>query len=133
MSEEVGQIIYSRTNERDSALMLWLEPWAEEHAIPPSGHVEVAMRGNATGNAEIDETDDRVIIYAPGDSFLDVSIDGTIQDAGSSEIAAPNSGELGTRGFVDLVFGGFPEARPGGIPAPPKIPTWRRWLSKLTR
>jgi len=133
MIEDAGQVIYSRTNERDSVLLLWLEPWAEEHAIPGSSHVEVMMRGNAAGDPEIEEADNRITIYAPGDTFLDVSIDGRVQDSGASEIAAPNAGELGTRGFVDLVFGGFPEARPGGISAPPKTPPWRRWLSKLTR
>jgi len=133
VSNTAKQVVLSRTNTSDSTLYLWVEPWAEEYEIRPKGHVEVTMRGSAASDPEIDEMPDRITIYAPGNAFFDIRIDGMIEKAVSSEIAAPDAVGLGTRGFVDLVFGAVPGTRPGGIPAPPKVPTWRRWLSKLFR
>ena len=44
------------------------------------------------------------------------------------KIAAPDAGALGTKGFIDIVFGNAPEAHPDGEPRKGKS-----WLSKLFR
>ncbi|WP_447727669.1 hypothetical protein [Sphingomonas koreensis] len=73
--------------------------------------------------SDIEPTDMGYTIYASGGTRLRVVIDGVEQDSGSAEIEAPDFGPLSPRGFVDLVFGDFPEARPSGQPAPQK-PGW---------
>jgi hypothetical protein len=55
-------------NSSPSALLLVLEPWAEEYLLAPDASVEVVGRGGAAGSFfELEQLDDRLIIYAwPG-------------------------------------------------------------------
>ena len=73
-------------------------------------------------------SDSLVTVYGPGGSLMRVEIDGIGQDSCSATIPAPDMGSLSTRSFVDIAFGDFPEARPGGAPA---LPARRRgWFSR---
>ncbi|MFX1678378.1 hypothetical protein PV762_04035 [Mitsuaria sp. CC2] len=54
-------------------MLLVLEPWAEEHTLAPGGCVEVAGRGGAENSAfELEQLDDRLIIYAWPGSIADI-------------------------------------------------------------
>jgi hypothetical protein len=107
-----------------------LEPWAEEFFVAPQSVIEIGLNGVPDSEFEIAENSEQVTLYAPGGSTVCVSIDGTVVNANhvSYKIAAPDAGALGTKGFIDIVFGNSPEARPGGEPRKEKS-----WLSKLFR
>ena len=59
---------FTYRNSSPVALLLVLEPWAEEHLLAPDASVEVVGHGGATGSTfEFEQLDDRLIIYAwPG-------------------------------------------------------------------
>ncbi|MET1111922.1 MAG: GNAT family protein [Allosphingosinicella sp.] len=104
-------------NGRAETLRLWLEPWADEIEVPPASRVDlVAERLAGPAAAEFEMTSENLAFYAPGDSRIRILVDGVQVDTGSASIAAPDAGALGTRGFVQTVFGNFPEARPAGLP-----------------
>ena len=103
-------------NSRAETLRLWLEPWAEEIEVPPGSRVDLVAEGlSKPATAEFDMTSENLAFYAPGDSRIRALVDGVQVDTGSVSITAPDAGALGTRGFVQTVFGNFPEARPGGL------------------
>jgi hypothetical protein len=129
MTEQAGSLLFSRTNGSHSKWTVWIEPWAEEFEVASGSSIEIVIRGAPAELAEIDSTPEQVTIYAPSGAFLDITIDGVQQDSASAQIAVPNTRTLGTRGFVDLVFGNAPEARPHGRPV--KTGGWRAWLRKL--
>jgi len=126
---------FSRQNCSKQHLYVWLEPWAEEYLVPPNSLIEIAVNRALDRALEIDETAEQITIYAPGGSTVVVRIDGTVvnENHASFDLAVPHSGNLSTKGFINVVFGDFPETRPGGIPAPDPISAWRRWLNKVFR
>ncbi len=113
-------------NAGASPVFIWLEPWAEEFELPSRSELLIRIEGDAQHMRvapDVEPTDTGFTIYANGGTRLCVAIDGVDQDSGSAEIEAPDFGPLSPRGFVDLVFGDVPEARPGGQPIPQK-PGW---------
>ncbi|MBV8907547.1 MAG: hypothetical protein JOZ20_00970 [Sphingomonas sp.] len=133
MTEIGNDPIFRHRNERQSHFALWLEPWAEEYDIPNGSEIIVNMRGSPRGEPEIDVFDDRATIYAPLGSFVDVVIDGIVQNAelASATITIPSDSSLGTRELTQILFGSFPDARPGGNPLPKS--KWRTFLGKIWR
>jgi RimJ/RimL family protein N-acetyltransferase len=106
-------------NRRAVELRLWLEPWAEEFILPPAGRVDLVLTGKFEEPAEapIELTDEHLVFFAPGGSYVQVLVDGVEQKSGGTSIQVPHSGRLSTRDIVHLVFDGFPEARPSGASA----------------
>ena len=121
---------FVRKNCTDDELYIWLEPWAEEFFVAPQSVIEISASGVSDADFEIAENSEQVTLYAPGGSTVCVSIDGAVVNAEyvSSKIAAPDAGALGTKGFIDIVFGNSAEARPEREPRKGKS-----WLSKLFR
>jgi RimJ/RimL family protein N-acetyltransferase len=102
-------------NRRRDGLRLWLEPWAEEVEVGPGSRVSLTAEGSAAGaEAEFEVTDENLAFFAPGNSRVRVLIDGAVAETSSALVAAPDTGTLGTRGFVHAVFDNFPETRPAG-------------------
>lgn len=133
MIEQAPKYRFVRQNCTDRNLYVWLEPWAEEFFVAPQSVIEVAFNGVPDADFEIAENSEQVTLYAPGGSTVCVSVDGAIVNAEyvSSKIAAPNAGALGTKGFIDIVFGNSPEVRPDGVRR--AVAKGKSWLSTLFR
>ena len=111
-------------NAGASSVFIWLEPWAEEFELSCRSELRIRIEGGLQeGSPDIEPTETGFTVYAAGGTRLRLWIDGVEQRSSSSEIEAPDAGPLSTRGFVDLVFGDVPEARPGGWPAV-RRPSW---------
>ena len=56
---------FTYTNSSLNPLRLVLEPWAEEYVIQPNSSAEVIGEGGEAGSYfELEQLDDRLIIYA---------------------------------------------------------------------
>ena len=119
-SPEARPTRFSVQNRREMNLKLWVEPWAEEHVVPPGSEIELILSGafEQPVDAPFEVTDEYLAFFAPGGSCLQVRIDGVEQECVSAELAVPDTEGIGTRGFVHLAFDGFPAARPSGMPLP---------------
>jgi hypothetical protein len=123
------------SNATAAPLSIWLEPWVDEFELPPRSelalHVTVSQ-SQVPEWPDLEFSDRLVTVYGPRGSLMHVEIDGVGQDSCSATIPAPDMGSLSTRSFVDILFGDFPEARPGGVPAvPPKRRGWfSRWFGR---
>lgn len=61
------------TNSRDVAVRLRLEPWAEEHALPPATSVGVSYSGPADrGDFEVEVSVEEIVVYGWAGSLLEV-------------------------------------------------------------
>lgn len=69
--EYICKFVYRNSSHK--ALLLVLEPWAEEHLLASGECVEVVGRGGAENSAfELEQLDDRLIIYAWPGSIADI-------------------------------------------------------------
>jgi len=119
-------------NAAGKDLAVWLEPWCDEFILPPRAELSLRVESDGGADAEplIEARPDALTIYGAGNSRIRARVDGIEQDTGSASITSPDFGPLSSRGFVDLVFGEFPEARPHGRPAPTRFPWLRRIFGK---
>ncbi len=79
----------------------------------------------------IEFQDDLLVVWASCPGTMSVTIDGVVKDTGSREIdLSADLFEIPVKDFVREVFGRFPQARPGGIPAPPKRSFWQRLFGR---
>ncbi|WP_312529766.1 hypothetical protein [Comamonas sp.] len=63
------------TNSSSSAMLLVLEPWAEEVALASGVAVKVTGEGGLVGSTfELEQLDDRLIVYAWPDSIASIEI-----------------------------------------------------------
>ncbi|MCS4295493.1 hypothetical protein M2375_003736 [Comamonas sp. BIGb0152] len=63
------------TNSSPDAVLLVLEPWGEEVLLASGGSAEVIGEGGLAGSAfELEQLDDRLIVYAWPDSVASISI-----------------------------------------------------------
>jgi len=119
------------SNATSTNLSIWLEPWVDELSLPPRS--ELALHTLVAGGEpqwpEIEISENVLTVWGVGCSTLTVEIDGVAQDTVSASQASPDFGALGARGFIETVFGDFPEARPGGHPQQQKPKP--RWLWRL--
>jgi len=51
------------TNSHASEVRLTLEPWADEHMLPPDSTVEVAFNGPMDGRIEVEMKPGEIIVY----------------------------------------------------------------------
>jgi hypothetical protein len=110
-------------------LAVWLEPWAEEFLVAPRGEITLRVVGETVELPEVEATSEGVTVYAAFGSRIVVLVDGTEQDSASASISVPDLGPFNMRGFVDTVFGEFPEARPHGRPH--RVSWFRRLVRRL--
>ena len=133
MNEAAAVASVHLSNATAAPLSVWLEPWIDEFALPPRSELALHVTmpsGQAPMWPEIDSAEDLLTIYGPGGSLIRVEIDGVVQESCSATMMAPNLGPLTMRSFVNMAFGDFPEARPGGLPV---RPIKRGWFSRLFR
>ncbi|WP_313333822.1 hypothetical protein [Comamonas sp.] len=63
------------TNSSPSAVLLVLEPWAEEVLLAPGVRAQLVGEGGLVGSAfELEQLDDRLIVYAWPDSIASLRI-----------------------------------------------------------
>jgi hypothetical protein len=119
----------SLSNAGSTDLTVWLEPWCDEFVLPRRGELTLVIEADDGRGAapELDISEDTLTVYGAVGTRIRVQIDGVEQNSGSSDITTPDMGALSIREFVDVVFGDFPQARPGGHPAPAKD----GWLRRL--
>jgi hypothetical protein len=129
IDEAVGKV--SLSNAGSTPLDIWIEPWCDELGLPPRSCVSFETVPFEIGMPlpELEIEDGRLVVWASTSGNLVVAIDGVEQDTGSRSIVLPGEMfEMPMKEFVSMVFGGFPETRPGGIAAPIKRPLWKRIL-----
>ena len=112
-------------------IVVWLEPWCDEFVLPAHAELLLRVEQEAGKGIEplIEATEFGLTIYGAGGTRLRASVDGVEQDTASAVILLPDFGPMGAQGFVNLVFGNFPETRPHGRPAPTKF----GWLKRIFR
>lgn len=110
-------------------IVVWLEPWCDEFVLPAHAELSLRAEGEPGTGVEplIEAAEHGLTIYGVGNSRLRAFVDGVEQDTASAIITAPDFGPMGSRGFVDIVFGDFPQTRPHGHPVPTKF----RWLKRF--
>jgi hypothetical protein len=129
MSDSIASWDQGVCNASAKDMTVWLEPWCDEFVLPPGGELSLRVEQIEDGEspAEFELTAEVLAIYGGGGTRLKVAIDGVEQDSCSAVMAARDFGPLSAKGFVDTVFGEFPEARPHGQAEPQKS-NWLRGL-----
>ena len=119
MRRKAGFTTLTFHNRGRAKLKLWLEPWAEEVAIPTGSRVDLEVIGLSGDEPEapLEVTDEHLVFYGPAGTRLRVLVDGSPVETGSATLTVPAARGLGTRGMVHLAFDDCPEARPGGLSA----------------
>jgi hypothetical protein len=131
----VGTLLLS--NATADPISIWLEPWADECTLAPRSELSLEVTtpdGGAVARPEIESSEGLITIWGSGGSLIRVTIDGIEQKTGSAIIPSPDTGALSPRAFIEMGFGNFPEARPGGQPLPTVASTPRiSWRDRLLR
>ena len=129
MAASGHQTTISLCNAGEAPLMIWLEPWCDEFFLSPRCELSLEIDSNdeIEMEPELEVSDHGLTIFAAANTRIRIFIDGEQQESASASITAPDFGPLSSKGFVDAVFGNFPQARPGGAPAP----ITRSWLRRL--
>lgn len=96
---------FSYVNSSSSAIIFWLEPWAEEFEIPAEGTLELEVRGpSGRDNAPVfEQTEDLLILYAGPRSTVRLFLNGRDVSGGSADIKTP--GGMHPRRFLKIVLG----------------------------
>lgn len=120
--------VWGVSNAGYSDLTVWLEPWAEEYAIPTNSTFILKIIGTDLSDefVDVDDNEGRIIIWAQGGQKIEIYIDGVPQKSASSMIAVPEISGLSTKDFLAVAFGQSPEARLGGQEYSAKAPL-SRW------
>jgi hypothetical protein len=121
---------WALSNPGPLALLLWLEPWAEEFDVPARSTVMLRSPGEADEPiGEVEWTPDHLVIWASGPT-VEVLIDGKRQAGGSASIPIP---EGLTRKILNIAFAGQPAARLGGATneGSARISWWQRLRGRL--
>ena len=119
MTANAGRVTIGLCNASNVPLLIWLEPWTGEFHLPPRGEPLLdcsTENPQADPTPELDFAEEIITIWGVGGSTIAVFINGVDQKSFSGKMACPDMGPLTSRKFVDIVFGGSPEARPGGLP-----------------
>lgn len=103
---------WSLSNPGPDTLFLWLEPWAEEVAVPARSTVAMRPSGGCTPG-KVEWGADHLVLWAEAPT-VEVFVDGILQDTGSARIAVP---EGLTKDMLGILFAGQPAARLGGAHA----------------
>jgi hypothetical protein len=97
-------------------VVLWLEPWADEVTIP-SGATAILRIVNATAQSnslDVEETDERVVVWATSGDCVKVYVDDVLQHTGSASIPVPDGFGTSTKTLLRIMFGSQPAARLAG-------------------
>ncbi len=76
------------TNEKEQAITLYLEPWAEEYVIEPNGSLGLIGSG-PPGQFEVAACKEGLTVYGWSGSTVRVLRDGVDVSEGSGEIPSP--------------------------------------------
>lgn len=108
-----GDYDWCLSNPGPDELIVWLEPWAEEFAVPVRSTVAVKVSGRPDGHevGEIEWASDRVVIWATA-KMVEIFIDDVFQDSASAIVPLP---EGLRKGMLTLLFANHPSARLGGV------------------
>jgi hypothetical protein len=95
-------------------LLIWLEPWAEEFEVPPGSTADLHFIGGLPGGHPVENVSEAegIVFWASAGQTVRVSIDGILQESGSTSVPVPEADHLSTRQFLDIVLGAEPAARP---------------------
>lgn len=100
------------SNPGPLALFLWLEPWAEEFAVPAGSTIMLMSPGKAGEPIDdVEWTPDHLVVWANGPT-VEVLVDGVQQESGSASVPIP---EGLTRKMLNIAFANQPAARLGGM------------------
>lgn len=119
---------WTLSNPGPDALLVWLEPWAEEFVVPAGSAIAMSpASGHALG--EIEGTPDHIIVWASAPT-VEVYIDGLLQDTVSAIIPIPDGL---TAWMLNVLFADQPVARLGGAHAnaDERISLWGRIKRRL--
>ena len=83
------------SNDDTVPLMLFLEPWAEPFVIPPHSSVEVVAFAPGDGHLEVDERDNRLIVWGWTGSSVHVLQNG--QELDPVFLSSAAAAEIGRR------------------------------------
>jgi hypothetical protein len=121
-------LIVSLCNAGGADLHVWVEPWCDEVVLASRSELALHVEsGDAVDwEPQFEVTQEGLTVWGAGNTSIRLLVDGVEQDTGSASLMAPDFGAMGSRGFVEVVFGNFPEARPGGKRAPEKKGWFRR-------
>lgn len=119
---------WSLFNSGSNALLLWLEPWAEEFVVPARSTVSMRPANQGTVD-EVEWTPDHLVVWANAQT-VEVFIDGVVQDSCSAAIPVPDGL---TKGMLNIVFDAQPTARLGGVhaDADKRVSSWDRLKRRL--
>lgn len=119
---------WSLSNPGRDALLVWLEPWADEFVVPARSTVSMRPASGLT-LGEVEWTPDHLIVWASAPT-VEVFIDGLLQDSGSATIPIPDGL---SKGLLNIVFAGQPAARLGGAHAnaDERVSLWDRIKRRL--
>ncbi|GLV24805.1 hypothetical protein TomTYG45_12440 [Sphingobium sp. TomTYG45] len=109
------ELYWGLSNPGPDMLHVWLEPWAEEIAVPARSAVILKSSAGSDDRTigEFEWTSDCLVVWA-NVRTLEAFIDGVRQETCSATIAVPD--EL-TKGMLNILFAEQPIARLGGARA----------------
>lgn len=118
---------WSLSNPGPQTLSVWLEPWADEVAVPVRSTITLTVADGAQDRSfgEVEWTPGHLVVWASGPSMIEARVDGVLQHTGSAIIPVP--GGL-TKEMLRVVFGGQPSARLAGRPSATssQLSRWQR-------
>lgn len=107
-----ASIQWGVSNPGPATLLIWLEPWAEEFAVPVRSTVNLRSSGwsEEHGLGGVELTREHIVIWACAPT-IEVFIDGSLQESGSSSIPIPDGL---TKEMLGILFADQPTARLAG-------------------
>lgn len=115
------------SNPGPQTLSVWLEPWADEVAVPVRSTITLTVVEGTQDQfvGEVEWAHDHLVVWASGPSMIEAHVDGVFQRTGSAVIPIPDGL---TKEILEVVFGDQPSARLAGRPSAPSDETswWRR-------
>ena len=119
------------SNPGPDTLLVWLEPWAEEFAVPVRSTITMMPRGRPDGHTlgEVEWTSDHLVVWANAQT-VEIFIDGVLQDSSSAVIPVPDGL---TKEMLNVAFAGQPAARLSGAGsnAIKQVSWWQRLRRRL--
>ena len=114
--------LWGLSNLGPDTLLVWLEPWADEIAVPVRSTVILKSSGASDERAlgEVEWTPDHLVVWARA-STVEVFLDGAVQESSSAIIPVPDGL---TKEMLSIVFSGQPAARLGGAPNALERTSW---------
>jgi hypothetical protein len=125
---------WALSNIGPAPLMLWLEPWADEVAVPGRSTVTLRIENGASGERglDIDDSGEHLVVWAAGGDRIEVAVDGVVVRTGSAVIAVPDAFGMSPKRLLGVLFDEQPSARLAGRAASvPRPLLWRRLLRRL--